>query len=303
MVKSFFNKSPDQVNIFDLLIICWKDRILITIVLILSIILGLIISFFSHKSEIQQIIFEIRYPPTAVFKSVDYKFKSISANHKIGDNDSKLEFISIFEKNFNSLNNLETFIEKSENLSSFKNFLKKEKKSSKEYFRNLRIASYGVKYGQKVAHANLLSKYVFSYPAELIDGDKFLINYIEYTKTKTLDEYLFFLKSVSLKECKIIQQIFDNQSTEFFKATNISDAFVTILVENSNCKSISKNFDEFFFYVNNYNFVNENISVGVIVPSVPRYFYLVLSLLFGFFITIVIIFLKNNFKKIGRAHV
>jgi LPS O-antigen subunit length determinant protein (WzzB/FepE family) len=253
MVKSFFNKSPDQVNIFDLLIICWKDRILITIVLILSIILGLIISFFSHKSEIQQIIFEIRYPPTAVFKSIDYNFKSISANHKIADNDSKLEFISIFEKNFNSLNNLETFIEKSENLSSFKNFLKKEKKSSKEYFMNLRIASYGVKYGQKVAHANLLSKYVFSYPAELIDGDKFLINYIEYTKTKTLDEYLFFLKSVSLKECKIIQQIFDNQSTEFFKATNISDAFVTILVENSNCKSISKNFDEFFFYVNNYN--------------------------------------------------
>jgi capsular polysaccharide biosynthesis protein len=291
MVKSFFNKSPDQVNIFDLLIICWKDRILIITVLIVSIVVGLIVSFFSYKKEMQQILFEIRYPVNAIFKFKDVTLEKYEIEKE------KLEFISIFESNLNSLNNLDSFVEQSKDLDSFKNFLSKNKISSKEYFRTFRISSFADKYGKKVAYANLLSKYVFTYPAELIEGDKFLTNYIEYTKKKTLEEYSLSIKFAAQQECENIEKIFDSiTNAEFFKFEKINDEFATTFINYSNCKTLSKNFDKFIFQINNYNFLNENVSVGTIVPSVPRYFYLVLSLLFGFFISIVIIFFKKNFK-------
>ena len=296
MVKSVFNKSPDQVNIFDLLIICWKDRILIITVLLVSIVVGLIVSFFSHKKEMQQILFEIRYPVNAIFKFNDFK-KDKLEKEKVEIEKEKLEFISIFESNLNSLNNLDSFVEQSKDLDSFKNFLSKNKISSKEYFRTFRISSFADKYGKKVAYANLLSKYVFTYPAELIEGDKFLTNYIEYTKKKTLEEYSLSIKFAAQQECENIEKLFDSiKSAEFFKFEKINDEFATAFVNYSNCKNLSKNFDKFIFQINNYNFLNENVSVGTIVPSVPRYFYLVLSLLFGFFIAIVIIFFKKNFK-------
>jgi hypothetical protein len=296
MVKSFFNKSPDQVNIFDLLIICWKDRILIITVLIVSIVVGLIVSSFSQKAVTQEIIFDIRYPESSIFKFLDSKKDSAK---KFDTEIEKKFFITIFERNINSLNNLDAFIEQSKNLDSFKNFLKKDKISAEKYYGTFRISSVGEKYGKKILYSNLQSKYAFSYPVELMEGDKFLTNYIEYTKKKTLDEYLLFKKLVAEHECQNIEQLFDFlQSSEFFKFDKSNDIFLYAVIDYFNCKSLLKNYDKFYFNINNYNFLNEIVSVGTIVPSeLPRYFYLALSLLFGFFITIVIIFLKNNFKN------
>jgi hypothetical protein len=293
MVKSFFNKSPDQVNIFDLLIICWKDRILIITVLIVSIVVGLIVSSFSQKAVTQQIIFDLRYPESPIFKLLDSKKEKFDAEIE------KKNFITIFERNINSLNNLDAFIEQSKNLDSFKNFLKKDKISAEKYYGAFRISSVAEKYGKKILYANLQSKYAFSYPVELMEGDKFLTNYIEYTKKKTLDEYLLFKKLAAEHECQNTEQLFDSlQSSEFFKFEKSNDVFLYAFADYLHCKSLSKNYDKFYFNINNYNFLNEIVSIGKIVPvELPRYFYLALSLLFGFFITIVIIFLKNNFKN------
>jgi len=293
MVKSFFNKSPDQVNIFDLLIICWKDRILIITVLIVSIVVGLIVSSFSQKAVTQQIIFDLRYPESPIFKLLDSKKEKFDAEIE------KKNFITIFERNINSLNNLDAFIEQSKNLDSFKNFLKKDKISAEKYYGAFRISSVAEKYGKKILYANLQSKYAFSYPVELMEGDKFLTNYIEYTKKKTLDEYLLFKKLAAEHECQNTEQLFDSlQSSEFFKFEKSNDVFLYAFADYLNCKSLSKNYDKFYFNINNYNFLNEIVSIGKIVPvELPRYFYLALSLLFGFIITVVIIFLKNNFKN------
>lgn len=293
MVKSFFNKSPDQVNIFDLLIICWKDRILIITVLIVSIVVGLIVSSFSQKAVTQQIIFDLRYPESPIFKLLDSKKEKFDAEIE------KKNFITIFERNINSLNNLDAFIEQSKNLDSFKNFLKKDKISAEKYYGAFRISSVAEKYGKKILYANLQSKYAFSYPVELMEGDKFLTNYIEYTKKKTLDEYLLFKKLAAEHECQNAKQLFDSlQSSEFFKFEKSNDVFLYAFADYLHCKSLSKNYDKFYFNINNYNFLNEIVSIGKIVPvELPRYFYLALSLLFGFIITVVIIFLKNNFKN------
>jgi LPS O-antigen subunit length determinant protein (WzzB/FepE family) len=279
-----------------------KNKILITSLSILFTVLAY--SYQANQPRELQLQFKIRPAPPLIL--INYHMKL---------NDSYLNFTNdlvktIYEQYNNSLtmhllslDNLEEFISQDKKIDNFKNFLKLNNISSKEYF-NKKLTQIP---NLKNIDDRYSLKFRLIFPKEL-DGSVFVSNYLEFIKNKTINEYKDSIR-IALKDYD--KQLYD--ALEIAKTANIENPTLT--------SKFDVNFDykqkELFYQgtkvlsskitinkkaiddLNNFDF-NYKILIEKSNPkqhSKSEYAYALAGFIFSIFLSILIIFLRYLILK------
>lgn len=167
MKKNNSYLADDEIDLGEIINSLWREKILILSTSIICGLLGYLYAYFqpqNFKTEIK-----LKNPPTQLFQPYSYLI-----------NKSAAQFISDFKLNFLSLDNVEIFVEESQNLDNFKGYLKSKNITVKKYFKDKLVEA-------KEKNINILNKYFLVFDKNL-DGDIFLNNYAEFTKKKSITE-------------------------------------------------------------------------------------------------------------------
>ena len=299
MKKKYFDLIEGEINFNDLLIKCWKEKILILSISIICMILSYLYVYAlpqEFKTEIT-----IKNPPEEIFLSYERRLNFLNNNNN-NNNNNRGHILKQFVFDFNlkllSLDNLERFVEQSTELDDFKEYLKVRKMTSKQYFQNNKFGQF------KEKNQIITNKFFLIFPKEL-DGSTFLNNYVEFTKNKQIIELENKLKLLINDDIAVLQEalesakqinlenpvlnaidsrnaVANNSEFLFIKGSKILTQEITHL------KKILTNLE------NNkldYNSILDKASV-VFVVSKFSFLYIILGLVFGFFLSLVIVFFK-----------
>jgi LPS O-antigen subunit length determinant protein (WzzB/FepE family) len=208
MKKNNSHLANDEIDLGDLIKSLWREKVLILSITIICGLAGYLYASF----EPQEFTTEIKFknPPTQIFDSYNLftnntNNRSNSKNNSLGQfiSDNIFEqFISDFKLNFLSLDNLESFIEKSREFDNFKAYLKSRNISAQHYFVN--------RFGE-VKEKNLIieNKYFLVFTKEL-EGDIFLYNYSQFIKKKTVFEIKEKLKLSAINRILTFENALEN---------------------------------------------------------------------------------------------
>ena len=181
MKKNNSYLADDEIDLGEIIISLWREKILILSTSIICGFLGyLYASFIITKQFKTEVI--LRNPPTHLFKPYENVLDYKKANEI---------FISNFKLNFFSSDNLESFVEENRGINNFNGYLKLKNIIPEKYFANRlqQDMSYN-----KSADINYSSKYFLLFSEEL-DGDIFLNNFVEFIQKKNIFEFKKILKS------------------------------------------------------------------------------------------------------------
>ena len=294
--KNYYYSERNEINLEESIKLIWKDKIL---VLFITIIFGLLACLykFSLYEEFSSKV-SLKSPPAQLF----INFNTFINN---GQYDYYDKFNYDLDLNLLSEDNLEEFISqskiKNEYYSKIKFFkLKKKYSSSLDETKN---------FEEKKKISYIPNSYSLIFPKE-IQGDILLDNYIKFTKNKTLIElkknikeeleysilkynaHLNIALDLNLIEpAGFFGQPFkvENQDLSLFsRGTKVLGQEIILL------NTLYKKLDNDLF---NYNHILEKPSKPKIVGSIVTHVYLLLGLTIGFFLSLMIVFIKNLLKK------
>ena len=304
--------TDNEMDFGDLARILWREKILI---LSISIILGLLgYLFASFKPQNFKTEIKLKNPPVQLFEPYTYVLSNVTisisnsnsnSNSSSSSSSSNLveQFISDFKLNLLSLDNLETFVEESRDLDTFKKYLKSRNISTKQYFAN--------KLGEVKENNKIIpNTYFLVFEKKILDGNIFLSNYVEYVKKKIIIEFkknlkltienriynieaaletakIINLESPILKSSDRLSQVVAEPEALFYKGTKVLSQ--SIIID----KKLLQNLENNQF---NFNFISDK---GIITPINPMssYFYFLTGLFVGFFLSCIIALLKNALKN------
>lgn len=212
-----------------------------------------------------------------------------------------------FNLNILSSDNLEKFVKEKNDINEFKDFLDTKKLTAKQYFEN-RIVNELEK--KKV----ISNKYYLIYHS-VLDGPKFLNEYIDYIKKITLSDYKKDLEN-------ILNAIINNLELNLKIANKISlekpillgdpEQFRSQLITEPQEKYYSGTLvlkEQILYYKSliqqlnsndfNYEVILDSSSTPVLIDNANIKVYFILGLLAGFFSSLVFIYLKKILKKIN----
>lgn len=274
-----------------------KEKILIFSI---SIICGFLIFFYAlYKEKEIYIDITIKDPPQELFEPYVFKFDISSIN---SDSQRLREkFISEFNEQILSIDNLVSYVEQNKEINNFKEILKTKNMSSVEYFQKERLVNF------KEKNKIISNKFILVLP-EGVNGSFFLDNYIEFAKSKYILEFK-----------KILKLALENNITYYQSARSLAENYQ---FKNKSIMDINneKYFSNYLFYIdsevllsqisiteklikklNSDEFSYNHILEKSYNSSLSSPFFLYLSflagLIFGFFLSLVIIFVKNTFKE------
>jgi LPS O-antigen subunit length determinant protein (WzzB/FepE family) len=302
MKKKFSDLIEGEVNFADLLIKCWKEKILILSITIICVMLSYLYVFALQQEFKTEIT--IKNPPEEIFFSYErrlYFYNPTTTNNNNNNNNNNnvtKQFILDFNLKLLSLDNLERFVEQSNEFDDFKEYLKIKKMTPKKYFQNNKFGQF------KEKNQTIVNKYFLIFPKEL-DGITFINNYVEFTKNRQIIEHENKLKLLIKDDIEVFQQALVSA-----KLVNLENP-VLIAIDPRNTIA---NSPEFLFYRGskiltqqitnfekmlsnlennklNYNPILDKASVLSVVSKFS-FLYIVAGLIFGFFLSFVIIFFK-----------
>lgn len=295
----------------------WNEKILILAVSIFFLVIGYVYSSSKEKEFETKIV--IRFVPVTSFANYDriLNINEYSTNSsKLNDNTfetGKLNFAKLFNEEFNqnilSIDNLNEFVLKNNNISLFKSFLKEKQNSAKNYFQNS---------GSKKRLGNILrnkkivaNEFYLNFPKEL-NGDIFLNEYIIFSFQKAEKS----IKSIMIS--LISNEILKNENNiliadelninEPLSVLEFSDKTLLFLDSKESSYRSGKKIltKEIAFYRNlieqikneklNHNPILDGASLPIIVSDSPTKF-AVLTFIAGFFLSLIIIMIKNVFRS------
>jgi len=279
----------DEIDLGDLIRSLWREKILILSISIICGLAGYLYASFQPQEFKAEIT--IKNPPPQLFESYN--------NSNNNNNSITEQFIYNFKINFASLDNLQSFVEESREFDNLKKYLKSNNISVRKYFKN-NI--------DEVYKKDLIAskKYFLVFTKEL-DGDLFLKNYIEFIKEKTVLELKKNLKlSIENKLTK-----FEN-AFESAKLINLENPIPGLF--NLKNKPINETEDLFYYgsivlsqeiiYLKKLLIKLENDQFNFeIISEKPSNFpvkemfnlkYSVTGIIFGLFLSLVIISLRRN---------
>jgi LPS O-antigen subunit length determinant protein (WzzB/FepE family) len=279
----------DEIDLDDILKSLWREKILILSISIICGLVGCLYAYFqpqNFKTEIK-----LKNPPTKLFQPYSYLI-----------NKSAAQFISDFKLNFLSLDNVEIFVEESQNLDNFKGYLKSKNITVKKYFKDKLVE-------EKEKNIIISNKYFLVFDKNL-DGDIFLNNYAEFTKKKNITqvkknlkltiEDLIYSYEQALENAKLVNlenpilylpinqaQVVDPEIL-FYKGTKILTQNIIHLKKFSQkIENEQFDFDVILDKASPPELENENVGL-----------FFVSGLSLGFVLSLLIVFLKKKLKKI-----
>jgi LPS O-antigen subunit length determinant protein (WzzB/FepE family) len=300
MKKNNSYLADDEIDLADLLRTLWREKILILSISIICGLLGYL--YASFKPEEVKVEIRLRNPPPVLFEPYSYIFNNNFSNNNNSNNIAG-QFINDFKLDFLSLDSLEIFVEESQDLDTFKKYLKSRNISTKQYF---------VKKLGEVKEKNITipSTYFLVFEKKILDGNIFLNNYAEYIKKKNIIELKKYVKSIietrinntenAIEIAKLINlenpilkspdrqnQVVNEPEALFYKGTKVLSQSIVAYK-----KLLSKlENDEF-----NYNHILDKAIISK-SDTKPLYFYFLMGLFIGFFLSCIIIFFKSALKN------
>jgi LPS O-antigen subunit length determinant protein (WzzB/FepE family) len=295
MKKNNLYISDDEIDLGDLLRTLWREKILILSISIICGLLGCLYATFKpeeFKTEIK-----LKSPPSQLFEP--YTYQLINKNN----NNIAEQFISDFKVNLLSLDNLEIFVEESRDLDTFKKYLKSRNISAKQYFANkLRE--------EKVKNIIIPNTYFLVFEKEILDGNVFLNNYIEFVKKKNNIEFKKNLKLTienridnaldALEIAKLINlenpilkspdrqnQVVNEPEALFYKGTKVLSQ--SIIIDKKLLQKLEN--DQF-----NYNPILAT-GISLKINTISSYAFFSIGLFIGFILSCIIIFFKSTLKN------
>jgi LPS O-antigen subunit length determinant protein (WzzB/FepE family) len=309
MKKNLYS-SNKEIDIFDLLKKLHKDKKLITF----TIIIFALLFFFYASFKPQNFKTEIKVKYDNILSS------KISLNQERFENDKILNLnnfdllYSRVNNNFLNLKNLESFIEQSKEFDAFKVFLKSKKINSQQYFLN----------SLSIKEHETIKKDIYATPT--VTYHLTLNNNGEFNGSTFLEEYLNFVITITINQINnsLINEL-NNKVSSFEKAIEIAKDInleSPSPLQNNYYLSTSSSDDGLLFYrgekvlrkqilflkkniedlKNNKPNANDLLKKQIISQVTyqeniyERLFFTIYGILFGFFFTLPIIFIKHKFK-------
>jgi LPS O-antigen subunit length determinant protein (WzzB/FepE family) len=290
--------TDDEIDLGNLVITLWREKILILSISIICGLAGYLYASFQPQEFRTEI--KLKNPPIQIFEP----YNSFNTNNSL--NNIAGQFISDFKLNLLSLDNVQNFIEESREFDNFKGYLKSRNISVKQYFNGL-----GGQKLSEVKEKNIIipNKYFLNHSKEL-NGSIFFNKYVEFINKKTIVEFknvtkLSILNTINnhqealeiakkiqledpiLKTTAAQQQAVNEPEALFYKGTKV----LLENIVNLNKKLIKLENDQFVF-----NIISEK---SMTLPSDPKSLplYFALGLMLGLFLSLVIIFFKGILKN------
>jgi LPS O-antigen subunit length determinant protein (WzzB/FepE family) len=302
MKKNNLYITDDEIDLGDLIRTLWREKILILSISIICGLLGYLYS--SFEPEEFKIEIKLKNPPFQLFEPYTHVFTNNNNNSNNNNNNNNTgQFISDFKLNLLSLDNLEIFVEESRDLDTFKKYLKSRNISAKQYFVN--------KLGEeKVTNIIIPNTYFLVFEKEILDGNVFLNNYIEFTRKKNIIEFKKNLKSTienrinntqdALETAKLINlenpilkspdrqnQVVNEPEALFYKGTKVLSQSIII-----DKKLLQKLENDQFDY-------NPILATGISlkINKISSNTFFSIGLFIGFILSCIIIFFKSALKN------
>jgi LPS O-antigen subunit length determinant protein (WzzB/FepE family) len=296
--KNYFKKEDelDIKELKELIVKFWKEKFLILAITILCLLLAYLYTFTFRKEF--RIVFTINYPNARSFDNLNQiNFSILNSINVQNINEISAKELEVFKKSFDSnllsFDNFNFFLEQNNDkkYEDFKIFLKKEKINAKEYFENNRLKSFNEKKN--------LDKFFFIFPPQL-EGQIFLNNYIEFIKNMTATEFIDDKKKIILSSI-----IFYERQLEYAKDINLKDQ---MFVDDKSLylkgeKLLSKEISYLKKYLNSLNIdmlKYDAVKYNTLKPQLimkKTSTYLFAGAIFGFFLSLMIIYFKSILKK------
>jgi LPS O-antigen subunit length determinant protein (WzzB/FepE family) len=287
--------ADNEIDLSDLIRMLWREKILILSISIICGLLGYLYALFNINSEFKVQI-KLQDPPFQLFEG--YPVLNNNNNNILIN-----QFVSNFKLNFLSLDNLQTFVEESRDLDSFKKYLKSRNISTRQYFGN--------KLGEVKQDNKIISNtYFFVFEKKILDGDIFIGKYVEYIKKKNIIEFKKNLKLTIENKINITEDAFEiakiinleypilkssdrlslviaEPEALFYQGTKVLSQSIIIY------KKLLQNLEK-----NQFNF-NPISDKGIITPINPMssYFYFLTGLFVGFFLFCIFALFKSALKN------
>lgn len=275
-----------------------KEKILIFSV---SIICGFLIFFYALNEEKKIFVsITIKDPPLELFEPYTFKFdiKTVDSESK----NFRQRFISEFNDQLLSIDNLVSHAEQNKEINSLKEILKNKNMSLVEYFKKERLVA------SKEKNKIIPNKFTLVLP-EGVNGNFFLDNYVEFIKSISILDFKKKLKlslenyKTFYESAKILSENYHLKNKlikkDSYYEKNLFDYLFTLDGEvlSSQISIIEElikklNSDEF-----NYNNILEKSYTHSLFSRAFLFLNFLAGLIFGFFLSLVIIFVKNTFKE------
>jgi LPS O-antigen subunit length determinant protein (WzzB/FepE family) len=303
MKKNNIYLPDDEIDIVSIFRVLWKNKILILIVSFLFCISAYLYAYNSPLKYKEIII--IKDPEEKQFeiltkiylKNSLHNFSDRKNNQRISSQftqEISTKFKEEFDNNILNLDNLAHFVEQSKKFDNFKEFLKKENITIKEYFNYKNFVTINKK-NDALKKETILSVFM---PYHKYDNF-FFDDYVEFIKNKTVKnfkdnlnreiEYSIKLWDISLQlaEHANLESPTKNQSifpddTKFLLGTSI----IKKIIEDK--KKLAA---ELANYQLNYNPIIDKSNLIIFSKSLTLYAFV--GLVLGFFLSLIIIFIKN----------
>jgi|694.fasta_scaffold81057_2 LPS O-antigen subunit length determinant protein (WzzB/FepE family) len=302
MKKNNIYFTDDEIDFVAIFRILWKDKILIFIVSLLFCISAYLYAYNSPPKYKEVII--IKDPgekALEIFKDIylknslhDFNYRKNKSNLEFTQEIST-EFTKEFDYNILDLNNLAHFVEQSKKLDNFKEFLKKENITIKEYFNYKNNFVQITKKNDPLKKETIYSVFML----HLKYDNSFFDDYVEFIKNKVVKnfkdnlnreiEYSIKLWDMSLQlaehanlESSLKDQSIFLDDTKFFLGTTI----IKKIIEDK--KKLAA---ELVNRQLNYNPIIYKSNSIIFSKSLTLY--ALVGLVVGFFLSLIIIFKKN----------
>ena len=298
MKKDNFYLSDNEINLGNVIKSIWREKI---IVLSISIICGLFGYVYSvSQSKIYKVEIVLRDVPTVVFenyRSYIYPENKQSQSQLQSSDEIPKKYNYELKLNLLSNDNLVQFAESNNKINDFKNYLKEENISFRNYFKG--------KFKLIIDNDNNLNKYSLTYTGPL-PAETFLNDYIFFTQQKALT---IFKKTITQKilariklyqhNLKIAEEIdlknpIIQSTTEarvminepyplFYKGTKVLSQEIVFL---NNLLNETENLKL------DYNQIVEKVSSPLLIMHSTKII-VSISLILGLFFSLIIIFVKK----------
>jgi hypothetical protein len=285
-------KYPDVINYFeDIIYFIYKDRILILIIISVCFLLSI---FLYNPEKTYTSYIKIKKPPK------DYYIQYAFDHNKI---------FTQYKENLLSIDSLENFTNSTEKYDNFKKYLKSKNINSRQYFSSNFFNNHSSKFSSVKTNGKIIDDlYSLDFPIESEIND-FLNNYVEYVKRVTISEF-------KKNQFEIYKNTLKNLENNLKIAKKISYEN-PILKINEKFEIIVKDENQFYLgeeilklKIQDLNelmqsLINEEFNFSIIrdssftvksVSAKNQRFY-ILSLIYSFFLSLIIIYIKNTIKK------
>ena len=224
MLNNNKKSRSDDISVIDVLLALWKDKKLLSLMSMFFTFLGFMYSLTLNKNIELSSTVVVKEHPSQFFANYEPFFDDNVIDF---DEDS---FLSILDEKILSYDNLERFIEQNNEINKFKAFLLEMEISPSVFFKN-KIFRESTKVDKKTIESN---RFTIVYP-EVLDGNKFLNEYIIYCKDIALSEFNE-QKQIQLKNVILVYE----QNLEIALTLGLSNPLIQNSVERNTTQLVGE---------------------------------------------------------------